>query len=273
MLKTFFVLLGLGFSSAAFALNQLPGNKYFTVTENGTRGEVNLLTWTETDEAAPAPTEKYNRLHDFGAWQDFPGDNTCFDTRALVLQRDSEAPLTLSSKCYIASGLWHDPYTDADYTSAKDIEIDHVVPLKNAYISGASEWTWARRCAYGNFLGNNFHLLAVQGKANESKLDKSPDRWMPPAQNFQCQYIADWLHVKAIWQLRMSEDEVTGIKKIASDMNCSPDMFKTTEEDLLAQRQIIDKTAAQCPANPPPLPAPNTNGSAAADDGAASDAR
>ena len=173
MLKSVFVILSLGFGSLAFAYNQLPGDKYFLVSENSTRGEVDLLRWSEIDEAAPAPAEKYNRLHDFGAWQDFAGDNTCFDTRALVLQRDSLAPLTLSSKCYIASGLWHDPYTDADYSSAKEIEIDHVVPLKNAYISGASEWTWPRRCAYLNFMGNNFHLLAVQGKANEAKLDKA----------------------------------------------------------------------------------------------------
>lgn len=58
-------------------------------------------------------------------------------------------------------------------------DIDHVVPLSEAWKSGANEWTTAERRAFANDLTNP-QLIAVTDSVNQSKSDKTPADWKPP---------------------------------------------------------------------------------------------
>ena len=53
-----------------------------------------------------------------------------------------------------------------------------MVPLSDAWKSGASTWTTARRQQFANDLIGP-QLIAVMDSVNKAKDDKSPDVWRP----------------------------------------------------------------------------------------------
>jgi hypothetical protein len=50
-----------------------------------------------------------------------------------VLKRDGTG-VSVGSDCYPTSGTWTSPYDGGKWTQASDLDIDHMVPLKNAWI-------------------------------------------------------------------------------------------------------------------------------------------
>ncbi|WP_374074111.1 HNH endonuclease family protein [Bdellovibrio bacteriovorus] len=192
-------------------------------------------------------TEPYNRQKHFGGWLNDHRDDNCYNTRAKVLIRDSSVPVSFRSNgCTVSSGKWADPYGARDYTSAADIQIDHFVPLKNAYISGAYKWNREKRCLYGNFLGNDFHLLAVYGKENSSKSDKTPEGYMPPNRAYQCQYLAQWLKIKLIWSLGLTPPEKDTVVELVRDNHCDLNQFAFSAQELAQQRRFIADNMNLC---------------------------
>jgi len=129
---------------------------------------------------------------------------------------------------------------------ASDIDIDHMVPLKNAWIvsqpssklvlplldsfrrrhvtvssgdheltlviaqSGASSWTTAKREQFANDLSRP-QLWAVTDKINSAKGDKSPDLWKPPLSTFYCTYAKSWVSVKSYYELTVTSAEKTAL--------------------------------------------------------------
>lgn len=202
--------------------------------------KIDITNWAFTNSPMPEAAEKYNRDKHFGPWKNDPTDNTCLNTRGKVLLRDSAASVTYnSSGCTIATGLWHEPYLGATYTSSKDIQIDHVVPLKNAYISGAFQWDSHTRCVYANFMGNDFHLLPVDGRSNMRKGDQTPAGWMPANQAYACEYLKNWLSIKLIWKLRINPKEAAAVERVLNAANCDMTEFKFTKAELARQRGVI----------------------------------
>ncbi|HEX9230882.1 MAG TPA: DUF1524 domain-containing protein, partial [Jatrophihabitantaceae bacterium] len=102
---------------------------------------------------------------------------TC-DTRETVLKRDG-TNVVVGSNCYPTSGSWRSPYDGATWTSPSDVDIDHVVPLAEAWRSGASSWTTSKRQAFANDLSDP-QLIAVTDNVNQSKGDQDPSTWKPP---------------------------------------------------------------------------------------------
>lgn len=100
------------------------------------------------------------------------------NTRQEVLVRDGNSVVT-DTACAITSGSWDSPYDGASWTSAHDIQIDHLIPLSNAWKSGAAAWTTPQRQAFANDLANP-QLVAVTGRVNQAKSDSGPEDWMPP---------------------------------------------------------------------------------------------
>lgn len=247
------VLVCLLLSSLSQAADQLPGNKVFLIDENPQGQNINLLAWLQFNQKPPTPSQPYVREHHFGVWVDFKGDESCLNTRAMVLVRDSstQPKMSPSNPCVVASGTWFDPYTNRNYTQANQVEIDHVVPLKNAYISGAYKWPWRMRCSYFNYVGNRFHLMPVESSTNRNKSDKSVEEWLPPNRKFHCEYVANWLRIKAIWRLMMSEQEVQGVFGIINGAGCDKQMFTMPAAELGRQRKIATDIGNACPANPP----------------------
>ncbi len=93
------------------------------------------------------------------------------------------------------------------------LDIDHMVPLKEAHRSGAHAWTAERREAYANDLGHPQALIAVKSGANRSKGDKDPANWMPPNRSYWCQYLGDWIAIKTRWELSVDQAEADALKK------------------------------------------------------------
>jgi hypothetical protein len=155
--------------------------------------------------AAAGSGTTYNRDL-FPHWHIVSG--TC-DTRETVLKRDGTSVVTNSS-CSATSGRWYSPYDGATWTAASDVDIDHVVPLKNAWISGASSWTTSKRESFANDLTRP-QLIAVTDNVNQSKGDKSPDAWKPPRTAYHCTYARMWIQVKYSWALRVTSAEKSAL--------------------------------------------------------------
>ena len=150
---------------------------------------------------------EYNR-EDWGNWIDEDGDG--LNTRHEVLAEESLIKPVISNN-KVVSGKWFDKYTGKYFTNPSDLDIDHLVPLKNAYISGASNWSKKKKSRYYNYLKYDNHLIAVSKSANRNKSDKSPVDWLPPNEEYQCEYVREWFKIKTAWELAIEDgfDEVS----------------------------------------------------------------
>jgi hypothetical protein len=200
-----------------------------------------LLNWKTYSRSQPTVVPKYKRIEQFGRWINDPNDDFCYNTRALVLIRDSKKDVTFdeTDKCNVISGRWKDDYTGQTFTTHEDIQIDHFVPLKNAYLSGAYKWSFKARCLYANYLGYKFHLKSVNASQNMKKGDKGPDRYMPPNNEYTCPYLKNWLTVKFLWGLRMTESEATAITQLMKDNHCRTSEYRISGADILKQKKYV----------------------------------
>jgi hypothetical protein len=151
--------------------------------------------------AEPTHTTTYDRDL-FPTWDTISG--TC-NTRETVLKRDG-VNVVVNASCAATSGTWYSPYDGATWTAASDLDIDHVVPLKNAWISGAWAWTTNKRESFANDLTDP-QLIAVTDNVNQAKGDKSPDVWQPPLASYRCTYARMWVRVKYVWSLSVTAPE------------------------------------------------------------------
>jgi hypothetical protein len=155
----------------------------------------------------------------FTHWSDLDG-NGC-DTREEVLKRDSTSrPQVDPYRCYVVAGDWYSVYDGAKLNDRGDVDIDHVVALKEAWDSGAWAWSESQRKAYANDLTDRRTLVAVRDRVNASKSDKDPSNWMPPLRSYWCPYLGDWISVKARWGLSMDQSEFGRIKNLLNS-DCS----------------------------------------------------
>lgn len=208
---------------------------------------LSLLQFVHHSENYGDVNEPYNRAKHFGGWINDKSDDTCFNTRAKVLVRDSKTQVTLNSRgCTVVSGTWDEPYAGKEVTKASEIQIDHFVPLKNAYISGAYKWDFPKRCLYANYMGNDFHLISADGSQNMRKGDKSPEGYMPPNQAYSCQYLQQWLKVKLIWDLGLTPPEKAAVLSLIQQNHCDMKQFTYSVQDLQKQRNFMADHADLC---------------------------
>ncbi|MEV6824595.1 HNH endonuclease family protein [Amycolatopsis sp. NPDC051102] len=131
-------------------------------------------------------------------------DANC-DVREQVLKRDGKDVKT-DAQCAPKSGTWVSPYDGQTWHKSSDVDIDHVVPLGQAWISGAKSWTRQRREQFANDLVRP-QLKAVTDNLNEQKSDKAPDAWKPPLVSYWCTYATDWIVVKTNYGLTITVPE------------------------------------------------------------------
>ncbi|MFJ5720277.1 HNH endonuclease family protein [Streptomyces sp. NPDC093149] len=140
---------------------------------------------------------------------------TC-NTREVVLKRDG-TNVTQDASCAAVSGSWYSEYDGATWTAASDLDIDHMVPLAEAWRSGASSWTTAQRQAFANDLTRP-QLIAVTDNVNQSKGDKDPAGWLPPLTSYRCTYVRAWVHVKHYYNLSVDSAEKSALQSVLN--NC-----------------------------------------------------
>ncbi|KPM37574.1 hypothetical protein AK830_g8987 [Neonectria ditissima] len=169
-------------------------------TEASARTQLSALT-----VAASTNTGTYDRDL-FPHWNTVSG--AC-NTREFVLQRDGTNVVT-NSACAATSGTWLSPYDGATWTAASDVDIDHMVPLYNAWVSGAASWTTAKRTLFANDITRP-QLWAVTDEVNSAKSSSSPDQWKPPLTSFYCKYAKSWIAVKSYWVLTVTSAEKSAL--------------------------------------------------------------
>jgi Protein of unknown function (DUF1524) len=134
------------------------------------------------------------------------------DTRDVVLKRDGTG-VVATGECTIASGRWVSPYDNVTVTDPSAVDIDHMVPLANAWRTGAADWTDQVRSEFANDLTQP-ELLAVTASSNRSKGDQDPSQWRPPNRAFWCDYAQRWIAVKAHWHLVVTPAEKTALQQM-----------------------------------------------------------
>ncbi|MEU6483923.1 HNH endonuclease family protein [Streptomyces sp. NPDC046887] len=132
------------------------------------------------------------------------------NTRETVLKRDGSGVVTDSS-CAAISGSWFSEYDGATWSAASDVDIDHMVPLAEAWRSGANGWTTSQRQAFANDLTRP-QLIAVTDNVNQAKGDKDPAEWVPSRTSYRCTYARMWVHVKHHWNLSVDSAEKSALQ-------------------------------------------------------------
>ncbi len=163
----------------------------------------------------PSGSTKYDRSY-FQHWSD--DDGNCINTRHEMLMAQSTSTVdTGSNPCTAERGKWFDPYTGKTFYNARELDIDHVVPLYWSWQHGADQWTDQQRKAFANDEAN---LLAVQAKANREKGAQSPMEWLPPDSRFHCQYVTRFKRIVLKYSLQLSELEQQQLDLLRAD-KCS----------------------------------------------------
>lgn len=129
--------------------------------------------------------------------------NSC-DARQAALYRDGVNVVYNKRTCSIRGGSWLDPYTNRWLNRPSDADVDHIVPLADAWRSGASTWTDRDRRAFAN---NRLEVISVDDGANQSKGDKGPSGWKPPNAAAHCLYAKRWIAIKDRFHLTVTSSE------------------------------------------------------------------
>lgn len=150
------------------------------------------------------PMTGYSRTR-FAHWR---SAGTGCDVRDTVLKRDGTN--VKAEGCNVTGGTWVSVYDGVTLTELDKVDIDHMVPLANAWRSGADKWTDDKRSDFANDLDRP-QLRAVSASSNRSKGDQDPSQWKPPNKDFWCQYAQEWIAVKTFWQLSVTKDEKSAL--------------------------------------------------------------
>ncbi|MEU1607654.1 HNH endonuclease family protein [Micromonospora matsumotoense] len=149
----------------------------------------------------------------FPHWIDADGDG-CTTRNEVLLAEAAGAP-TVTGTCTLTGGRWYSYYDNASWTATGDLDIDHMVPLAEAWDSGARNWTTSRRQAYANDLGDSRPLAAVTDNVNQAKGDQDPASWLPPYAAARCRYVNEWVATKIRWRLTVDSAEKSALTSLA----------------------------------------------------------
>lgn len=170
----------------------------------------------DVDVKGKAPKTGYERDAFGPAWSDV--DHNGCDTRNDILARDLTGVTFKpgTHDCVVASGVLDDPYTGKTIRftrgnkTSSAVQIDHVVALSNAWVSGANAWDDAKRLQFAN---DPVNLLAVDGPANMAKKDGDAATWLPSNKSFRCEYVSRQVEVKTKYGLSMTRAEKRAIDR------------------------------------------------------------
>lgn len=141
----------------------------------------------------------------FARWLDTDRDGC--NTRAEVLLREAATAPSLRTGCRLRGGTWRSRLDGRTSAKRSTLGIEHLVPLREAWQSGARRWTPATRKRFANDLIYAATLNVSSRKVLASRGDREPHTWQPPAAAARCTYAAEWVSVKWRWKLRVDRAE------------------------------------------------------------------
>lgn len=173
--------------------------------DNGAWARTTLTTLRVANDATMSGYSRalFPHWRDASTWGWPTAPNNACNSRNAALARDG-AGVKMSSTCTRLTGTWVDPYSAKKFNSSADIDIDHIVPLAEAYRTGARSWTTTKRTQYAN---DPIVLVSAQDTLNQAKGDKGPEAWRPPNTAAYCNYAIRWVAVKKKYALTISAAE------------------------------------------------------------------
>lgn len=166
-----------------------------------------------------APKTGYTRAQFGSAWID-TDKNGC-DQRNDILKRDltGETFQAGTKNCVALTGTLADKYTGKTIKFVRGVktstavQIDHIIPLSDAWQKGAQKLTAEQRKQLAN---DPLNLMASDGPTNGAKGDRDAATWLPPNKAFRCEYVTRQTEVKAkyrLWMTQAEHDAIAGILK------------------------------------------------------------
>ena len=143
----------------------------------------------------------------FKHWID--ADKNGCDTRVEVLLSEAVVKPKIGKKCKLTGGKWLSAYDNKSVTNASQLDVDHLVPLAEAWRSGAWAWTAKQRQDYANDLSDTRALIAVTLSTNRSKGDKDISDWLPKVDS--CIYVENWIAIKIRYSLTYDAKEAASL--------------------------------------------------------------
>lgn len=155
--------------------------------------------------AASSRADDYYDRKKFKHWNDHNKD--CRNKRAEILQERSLVKVEYrvrknGKRCTVKSGKWNDFYINELLFEASEVDIDHVVPLKEAWDFGASSWDAAKRETFAN---DSENLVITNRKYNRKKGAHTPLSWLPIDRQYACKYMKKWIYIKKKYQLKIKQ--------------------------------------------------------------------
>jgi hypothetical protein len=149
------------------------------------------------------PDSQYVR-DDWPHWADVDGNGCDARQEALIAWSLVPATVNRAGTCRVITGSWVSPYDGITTTVPGDFDVDHLVPLENAFRSGGWRWDSTRRRAFAN---DPQELVVSSATSNRTKGSDPPDQWRPPNRDSWCAYATGWLAVKVAWSLTATTSE------------------------------------------------------------------
>ena len=182
-------------------------------------GDETLLAKLRIAEEDDAGRSYVRRHYDQGGWGDADGDGC--NTREEVLIAEAIRLRGVTASCGPVDGAWLSWFDGRTLTDARDVEIDHLVPLAEAHRSGAVRWPADGKRAFADDLSSPHSLTAVSAESNQDKRDSDPSDWRPPVAASWCRYARNWIAVKVKWGLTADEAEAAALREMLA--TCTED--------------------------------------------------
>lgn len=196
------------------------------------KGQVSAVTLLNGLKVAKESHAASYRSSKFTRWVDANRDGE--DTRAEVLKAESTKKVTKGRDHRVKSGRWVSAYDGKVLRTASKLEIDHLVPLKEAWTSGASAWSTKKRTAFANDTGYAASLIAVSKQAERAKGSKEPNAYLPAKASARCAYVRDYIAVKHRWGLKVDATEKSALTADLATWCVSPYVAKPGKPNLTA---------------------------------------
>ena len=151
----------------------------------------------------------------FKHWID--ADKNGCNTRAEVLISEAVVKPKVDKKCKLTGGKWLSPYDKKSISNASQLDVDHLVPLAEAWRSGAWAWTAQQRQDFANDLRDKRALIAVTLTTNRSKGDRDISEWVPKVDT--CGYVQNWIAIKIRYSLTYDSKEALALSDFFTKCN------------------------------------------------------
>jgi hypothetical protein len=227
-----------------------------TVAPKGSAGTNTALALLLTITVQNERPQGYSRSL-FKHWVDADGDSC--DTREEVLIAESTSRAQVDAYgCKVIEGDWLSPYDNVAHTNPSALDIDHMIPLKEAWDSGAWAWSAMKRQLFANDLTDARSLIAVTAGQNRSKSDRDPSNWLPPQTQYRCTYLAEWVAIKSHWKLSMDQSEFGRIKNVLT-ASCGSTTVAAWGTAGSAKGAVQGGSSVTTPASPPSTAHPSNS--------------